>query len=112
MLIGTGGSENVSVHHNFFAHNVQRHPEISSGSLDWMNNVIYNYGIQPAVVNSVYGAVNGNWVGNYWKHGADTVFANSEFRFISDRPYSSTSSKYVSDNKMDTLSGGIQKRPR
>jgi pectate lyase len=102
------GPNGLSVHHNLFAHNMQRHPEAKWATIDWVNNIIYNWGGQPAYVQPVSGPVNGNWVGNYWKHGSDTVFANPEFRFNGGSTYSSTSSEYVSDNKMDSLSTGVQ----
>ena len=42
LLLGSQGSNNISVHHNLFAHNVQRNPLIqTSGTVDFINNVSF-----------------------------------------------------------------------
>lgn len=66
LLLGSEGSENISVHHNLFAHNVTRNPRIkTSGLVDVVNNVIYN-GSNSASTDD-YAIVPVNYIGNYVK---------------------------------------------
>ena len=45
MLVGDAGAQGISVHHNLFAHNNARNPAVkTTGTVDVVNNVIYNYG--------------------------------------------------------------------
>jgi len=76
LLLGSEGSKNISIHHNLFAHNIQRNPLIqTSGQVDFINNVIYNAGFTPITINDNYGQVTANIVGNYYKQ----IYVNSEF---------------------------------
>jgi len=43
-LIGGAGTTNVSFHHNLMAHNYWRNPRISAGTIDVVNNIIYDRG--------------------------------------------------------------------
>jgi pectate lyase len=74
MILGSDGSHEISVHHNLFAHNHERNPYIvTSGLVDFVNNVVYNPWGTPSVVTDEYGKPQVNYVGNYFKPGADTV---------------------------------------
>ena len=80
---GIWGGENVSFHHNLLAHHDSRNPRFDhdyvntlAGPIDYVNNVVYNWG-----GNSAYGgegSTNGgggrkvNFVGNYYKPGPAT----------------------------------------
>ena len=67
MLLGNDGDYNFSVHHNFFAHNSDRNPEIKAktgGIVDVVNNVSYNYGWSNTIISDKYGIPYINYVGN------------------------------------------------
>jgi pectate lyase len=75
MLLGNDEAYNFSVHHNLFAHNSDRNPEIkgrTGGIIDIVNNVSYNYGWRNAIISDKYGIPYINYVGNYTKLGADS----------------------------------------
>jgi pectate lyase len=58
------------VHHNLFAHNDQRNPQVSNeGSVEVVNNVIYDYGEKAISSSDVDDHVEFNVVGNYVKPG-------------------------------------------
>ncbi len=66
---------NVSLHHNYFAHNTSRNPEIGFSNYDapitdCRNNIAYNWygGTSP----SSGGNAKANWVHNYSKQGTDS----------------------------------------
>lgn len=77
-LIGSKGVKNISIHHNLFAHSRHRNPEVkASGTVDIVNNVIYNSGFgdgwsSPIRIDGEYGEFSVNIVGNYLKPGLDT----------------------------------------
>lgn len=81
---GIWGGKNASFHHNLLAHHDSRNPRfdhdyvdaICAGPIDYVNNVVYNWGS-----NSAYGgegSSNGaggrhiNFVNNYYKYGPST----------------------------------------
>jgi hypothetical protein len=77
---GIWGGENASFHHNLLAHHTSRAPRFQGtryktqrfrDSVDFRNNVIYNWGN----INSTYGGENGsyNMVNNYYKAGPATA---------------------------------------
>ena len=76
-LIGED-TKNISVHHNLMASNDYRNPNITQGvTLEFINNVIYNYGLDSMTVS--VGGNNGpenpnfiNIIGNYFKPTAGT----------------------------------------
>jgi pectate lyase len=76
LLIG-GGSTNISVHHNLFAHNNERNPLLSEeGFIDFRNNVVYNAGGQISGIVSfgkepAYQRM--NYVNNYIKPGKNRL---------------------------------------
>lgn len=76
MLLGSEGSERISVHHNLFAHNDERNPRLLSGLVDIVNNVIYNPGFDggwgPSHITGYPDKVPVNYVGNYYKSGVNS----------------------------------------
>lgn len=74
MLLGSDGSRNISVHHNLFAHNVERDPLIkTSGLVDVVNNVMYNPKWAASHITDDYSRAFANFVGNYFKRGPDST---------------------------------------
>jgi hypothetical protein len=73
MLIGDAGSHSISIHHNLFAHNESRNPAIkTSGTVDFVNNVIHNYGDSAGWVADEHARVPLNFVGNFYQSGPDS----------------------------------------
>lgn len=84
MLSGGVNAHNVSIHHNLFASNVDRNPQVSGVSVaDIRNNVVYNYGdgsgAGVTLISSSKGEPDVNWVGNYYKPGPDSDPSRAEF---------------------------------
>ena len=69
-LLGAG---NVSVHHSLYAHNNARNPRIGgrSATVDFVNNVIYNYGSAITRISGSSG-LKVNYVGNSIVKGPDS----------------------------------------
>ncbi|MEM7802036.1 MAG: malectin domain-containing carbohydrate-binding protein [Chloroflexota bacterium] len=66
MLLGSEGSANMSVHHNLFAHNHDRNPQVAiEGPTDIVNNVIYVPQRESITLRDEYGANRSNVIGNY-----------------------------------------------
>jgi pectate lyase len=67
-------TQDISIHHNLFAHNNDRNPRNSaSGLVDAVNNVVYDYGIRGMNISDSSGTVvPQNVVGNYFKGGPST----------------------------------------
>lgn len=69
MLIGSAGSERISIHHNLFANNYDRNIDINAtGVVDVVNNVFYN-AVRWTEIKDKYGDQKINIVGNYYKLG-------------------------------------------
>lgn len=71
MLLGSDGAERISVHHNLFAHNYDRNPDVNVvGVVDLVNNVFYN-GARWTEIKDKYGDGNQkiNIINNYYKEG-------------------------------------------
>jgi pectate lyase len=69
------GAGNISFHHNLMAHNGERNPLVStSGVSDVVNNVAYNpfWAFSNVDFQSQLVVIPANYVGNYFKPGADT----------------------------------------
>ena len=74
MVIGWDGARDISVHHNLFAHNNARNPYINiSGTVDIVNNVLYNSGQETSTIGDLFARGVGNYVGNYDKRGGDST---------------------------------------
>ncbi len=81
MLVGNDGGYNFSIHHNLFAHNSDRSPEIkgrTGGIIDVVNNVSYNYGWRNSVISDKYGIPYINYIGNYTKVGPNSNIKDNE----------------------------------
>jgi pectate lyase len=64
------GSYNVSLHHNLFAHNNARNPEVhNNGFVELVNNVIYDYGQRAILLSDLMSHQEVNAIGNYVKSG-------------------------------------------
>ncbi len=73
--------KNISVHHNFFAHNDNRNPYLKVASQEVINNIVYNWGW---LATQIAGGVDIDIVGNLYKAGADDR-GRSEVVWRSDR---------------------------
>ncbi len=72
LLIGDS-SYNVSMHHNLLAHNDFRNPLIiEGGTHDFINNVVYNWGVLPAEIVDYSSNSFLNFIGNYFIPGPST----------------------------------------
>jgi len=68
----------ISLHHNLFAHNWYRNPQLSTdGLVDYRNNVIYDWGLHGLRILDVYGPTRVNLVGNYAKAGPSSSEATA-----------------------------------
>ena len=75
LLIGDG-TKRISVHHNLFAHNPNRHPLIKSGtSVQLVNNVMYNApgGTELADAKETGAPVFVDLIGNFYKAGPNSL---------------------------------------
>ena len=68
------GSENgITLHHNLMAHNDQRNPRLKAdGTVDVVNNVIYNYAYSAGAATDDKGFLRINYVRNYVKKGTQS----------------------------------------
>lgn len=98
MLIGYG-TPTVSVHHNLFAHNSARNPEVISGNVDFVNNVVYNYG-GPSYAAAWEGTTHVNFVANFYKAGVDSLPGEkNKFEiYLRDRQYGQGSTNFIQGN--------------
>ncbi|MBP9706833.1 MAG: hypothetical protein KBD78_04265 [Oligoflexales bacterium] len=88
---------NISVHRNLFAHNADRNlRQASFGVVDFVNNVIYNWGIVATEANDAQTKVPLNVVGNYYKAGKSTK--NSSFEVEIDADNGFGAAVYVAGN--------------
>jgi pectate lyase len=63
----------MSVHHNLFADNTARNPQISApGTVQVVNNVVFNYVDSALQTSNAHGAPHVDVVGNYFKAGPDS----------------------------------------
>lgn len=121
--------DQLSFHHNFFAHHDSRspRPQISQSgpyatgttNFDFRNNVIYNWGNKAGYNGTESGTMNINYVGNYLIAGPDTGPTTQAFdvdvtptrMFLSDNKIDSTRNQTVSGSNtgwamITTGSGG------
>jgi pectate lyase len=74
MIIGPG-AERISIHHNLFAHNLERNPLISVDTwTEMINNVIYNWGKRGLNLGNCYPehGEKSDIIGNFFKKGPDS----------------------------------------
>lgn len=71
LISGKNNNAEVSIHHNYLAHNQDRNPMIGGGVsaplADVVNNVVYNFKGNLSMMTYEHGRV--NWVHNYVKRG-------------------------------------------
>lgn len=73
LLVSGARARNVSVHHNLFAHNTARNPQVSTdGPAQVVNNVVYNYGDLAFQTSNPRGAPQVDVAGNYFEAGPDS----------------------------------------
>ncbi|MCB9308567.1 MAG: T9SS type A sorting domain-containing protein [Lewinellaceae bacterium] len=109
---GIWGGENTTYHHNLIAHHTSRTPRLNGtryssqkygDSLEFCNNVIYNWGN----INSVYGGEGGkyNMINNYYKAGPATPGNLTSSGSSNKRNRILNYTSYYVDNT-DTIWGG------
>jgi pectate lyase len=73
LLVSGDATEDISVHHNLFAHNTARNPQVTSpGRIQVVNNLVFNYGDIALQTSNPYGPPQVEIVGNYFKAGPDS----------------------------------------
>ncbi len=63
---GWRGVQDITIHHNLFAHNDLRNPGIGSLHTQIINNVVYNWGGRAG---ETWRNIDVDWIGNYFKPG-------------------------------------------
>jgi hypothetical protein len=106
--IGMGAWDlEVSVIRTLQVHTYIRFPEITNGKADFINSVSYNGNGTDAQINTVYGPIQVNFVGNVFLKGPATYGHTpgsqpynpyQSIRTKGDLPYSSVSKIHVKDN--------------
>lgn len=97
------GKGHNSWHHNMIAHNISRNfrgKVEKTNAMDYVNNVIFNWGYQTAY--GTFGQI--NYVGNYFKEGLSTRGGN-RFINISSGTAPENYRFYLTGNKMVTETG-------
>ncbi len=73
LLVSGEATGDISVHHNLFAHNTARNPQVTSpGRVQVVNNVAFDYGDSALQTSNPYGSPQIDIVGNYFKAGPDS----------------------------------------
>jgi hypothetical protein len=91
-----GNNSNLSVHHNLYAHHLDRNPRIAGvKNVEMVNNLIYNWGT-PTRIDYASSA---NIVNNYYIPGATS--SNREIKFDNSLDYSQ-SKFYIAGNTVDS----------
>jgi pectate lyase len=94
-LINGPDGGRISVHHNLFAHHLNRNPALATGPAEMRNNVVYNAGNGFVHHNPAVGEF--NLVGNYFKTGPESDLV--PFFFDDENGFSDPGlSYYVNDN--------------
>jgi pectate lyase len=97
---GIWGGNKASFHHNLLAHHSSRNPRFASDgskSVDFRNNVIYNWGFKSAYGGGQHGEI--NMVANYYKPGPAT---RPDVRScIVEAAVDGTSAYYLADNVVE-----------
>ena len=73
LLVSGDAARDMSVHHNLFADNTARNPQVSApGKVQVVNNVVFNYVDSALQTSNAHGAPQVEIVGNYFKAGPDS----------------------------------------
>jgi fibronectin type 3 domain-containing protein len=92
----------ITMHHNLYAHNNDRNPK-TKGQIDFVNNVIYNWGQYPYVAGGESGTKGyGNVVGNYFIAGVNS--GNPEYAVVRGNE---NYSLFLENNRIDSNKNGI-----
>ena len=116
--IASGGSEirygsgDVTLHHNLYADNYSGNPTIGENvSLDFVNNVIYNWGIFGGfstndLLNNPGGLTNSlNYSANYLIAGSNSVFTNVAFWGGTSNTWIFQTNNFIDTNRNSILDG-------
>jgi len=92
----------ISMHHNLYAHNNDRNPK-TKGQIDFVNNIVYNWGDYPYVAGGVSGTKGyGNVVGNYFIAGVNSK--NPEYAIVRGND---NYNLFLENNRIDSNKNGI-----
>ncbi|MCZ2261176.1 fibronectin type III domain-containing protein [Isoptericola sp. QY 916] len=92
----------ISMHHNLYAHNNDRNPK-TKGVMDFVNNVVYNWGDFPYVAGGESGTKGyGNVVGNYFVAGVNS--ANPTAAVVRGNENYQV---FLDDNRIDSNRDGV-----
>lgn len=91
----------ITMHHNLYAHNNDRNPK-TKGQIDFVNNIVYNWGGFPYVAGGESGTKGyGNVVGNYFIAGKNS--ADPEYAVVRGNENYQV---YLQDNRIDSNKNG------
>ncbi len=91
----------ISMHHDLYAHNNDRNPK-AKGVMDFVNNIVYNWGDYPYVAGGESGTKGyGNVVGNYFIAGVNSK--NPENAIVRGND---NYNLYLQDNRIDSNKNG------
>jgi pectate lyase len=95
------GNGSLTFHHNLYAHNDSRNPRVGDNlGLDFVNNVLYNWGMMPGYsADASEGVTRINYVNNYAVAGPSTPASKRSTLFIGG---SANTQIYQSGNAMDS----------
>ncbi|WP_199613965.1 OmpL47-type beta-barrel domain-containing protein [Paenibacillus alkalitolerans] len=92
----------ITMHHNIYAHNNDRNPK-TKGQIDFVNNIVYNWGQFPYVAGGESGTKGyGNVVGNYFIAGLNS--ADPHYAIVRGNE---NYSLYLDNNRIDSNKNGI-----
>lgn len=92
----------ITMHHNLYAHNNDRNPK-TKGQIDFVNNIVYNWGGFPYVAGGESGTKGyGNVVGNYFIAGKNS--ADPEYAVVRGNENYQV---YLEDNRIDSNKNGV-----
>lgn len=92
----------LSLHHNYWASNAMRNPQIGgNGPTELVNNVMYNHtSFATVLVNGGTVGVKMNIVGNFWKRGPES---NARYEFLVSEGATYPNGKTIEDQPPDFL---------
>ncbi|MDD9266214.1 FIMAH domain-containing protein [Paenibacillus sp. GCM10023248] len=91
----------ITMHHNLYAHNNDRNPK-TKGQIDFVNNIVYNWGGFPYVAGGESGTKGyGNVVGNYFIAGRNS--ADPEYAVVRGNENYQV---YLQNNRIDSNKNG------
>lgn len=100
------GSDEISFHHNLLAHGYDRNPLLLGGKLQWINNVIYNYG-GPTYIIPRDGPISINIINNYYKSGVNSLVGRPQKHEIRLHSACTTSPCEYVTNSLVYISGNV-----